>query len=115
MFKIASQIEGKLQIMSLSGEVDDGACLGLEEALEAGSRSFTDHVLLDMQDLAAINRSGQRIILKYLSHLHRLGRLLILCHPRLPVQYAFSETGLDRVITILPTLQEAKAFVLSIK
>jgi len=26
--------------MSLSGEVDDGACKGLAEALEAGSRSF---------------------------------------------------------------------------
>jgi len=58
MFRIASRSEGKLQIMGLLGEVDDGACKGPAEALEAGSRSFAEHVLLDLQDLAAINRSG---------------------------------------------------------
>jgi len=113
MFRIASRREGKLQIISLSGKVDDGACKGLAEALEAGCRSFNEHVLLDLQDLAAINRSRQRIILKYLSELHRSGWHLIVCQPRQAVQYAFYETGMDRVMTILPTLQEAKTFVLS--
>jgi len=113
MFKIASRIEGKLWIMCLSGEVDDGACKGLTETLEAGFRRYVNHVLLNLQDLTTINRSGQLIILKYLSQLKRFCRLLIVCHPLLPVQYAFSETGVDRVMPILPTLQKAKVFALS--
>ncbi|PIQ20332.1 MAG: hypothetical protein COW65_15590 [Cytophagales bacterium CG18_big_fil_WC_8_21_14_2_50_42_9] len=69
--------------------------------------------MLDLQDLAAINRSGQRIILKYLSELHRLGRHLIVCQPRQTVKYAFYKTGIGRVIATFPTLQEATTVVLS--
>lgn len=113
MLQIASRVEGKLQIMSLTGEVDEGTCTRLAEALEAGSKSLASHVLLDLHDLAYINRTGQRIILKHLSLLHQMGRKLIVCQTRQAVHYAFSETGLDKVMTILPTIQAAKAFIRS--
>lgn len=113
MLQIASRVEGKLQIMSLTGEVDDGACTRLAEALEAGTKSLADCVLLDLHDLAYINRTGQRILLKYLSQLHQIGRKLVVCQVRQAVRYAFSDTGMDKVMTILPTIQEAKAFIRS--
>jgi len=113
MLQIASRVEGKLQIMSLTGEVDERTCTRLAEALEAGSKSMASHVLLDLQDLAYINRTGQRIILKYLSQLHQVGRKLMVCQTRQAVHYAFSQMGLDKVMTILPTIQAAKAFIRS--
>lgn len=77
--KITSRIEDSFYIISLNGTLEESGCIELRNALDAGSRSHCEHVLLDLKNLININTTAQRIILSYLSRLQHLEMLLILC------------------------------------
>lgn len=113
--KITSRIEDNFYIISLDGILDENACSELRKALEAGSRSFCEHVLLDLKDLRNINVTAQRILLFYLSRLQHLEMLLILCQINPEVEKALTDSGLDKHIIIATNLPEAKLLATAYK
>jgi anti-anti-sigma factor len=115
MFKITTRIESNYYILSLAGEFDVSSCKELNDALEFSSRSFCEHVLIDLKDLKNITTAGQRIMLAYLSRLHNLQMLLLVCQVSPEVHHAFIDSGLDKIITIVPTIQEAKKLAANYK
>lgn len=106
--EVAIRIEDHKFILKLSGEFDTQACRQLDEALEQSSKSFCSHVLIDMQHLHTINTAGQRTILSYLARLQSLEMMMVLYQVNDTVKKAFAESGLDKLVTIVPTLQDAK-------
>jgi len=113
--KISVQIENRIFIIKPEGLFADEDCINLKQVLEQSSKSFCQRVVIDLKHLNNITATGQRILLAYLNHLHALQTHLILCDVNQAVQDNFRTSGLDKVITILPTLSEAKTRSFSTK
>jgi len=110
--KILMRIENSSFIISAEGAFSDGDCRTLQEALEQSTGSFCRRVLVDLKNLQNITPTGQRILLTFLTRLRAQRMPLILCHVNQSVQAALSSSGLDKVIAISPTIQEAQALPL---
>lgn len=113
MIVISTRIEGNFYIINLAGEFDNHACKVVSETFEMGSKSFCNHVLVDLSNLNSITTAGQRILLTYLSRLHHLEMMLVVYQLQPAVYASLTESGLGKLINIVPTLQEAKLLATS--
>lgn len=113
--KVAVHEELQNIVIKPIGRFEDGDCQVLQEALERGAKSLRQHILIDLKDLHNITAAGQRVLLAYSGHLAALHRLLVLFSVNQQLMQAFEASGLANVISIAPTLQEAKALAFARK
>lgn len=106
--KILMRIENNCFIIKLEGPYKDPDGKTLQEALERSTGSFCRKVLVDLKHLENITLTGQRLLLIYLTKLQAQRMPLILCDVNPGVQKELSTSGLDKVISISPTLSEAQ-------
>ena len=106
--KISMRIEKDNFIITAEGDFEAEDNQQLKYALERSTGSYCKKVLIDLANLHNINPAGQRVLLAYLTRLQAHGMPLILCHVNPMVYKALASSGLDKIISIAPTLQDAQ-------
>ncbi|WP_250034216.1 STAS domain-containing protein [Paractinoplanes maris] len=103
----ASNPDGRVTVLTVSGELDRDSVHELEQAGEAALRSGAERLVLDLHGLTFCDSSGLRVFV----HLHRLadseGASLRLAGATPPVSAVIGVVNLDRMLTLHPTVNDA--------
>lgn len=105
-FRIDETLEGTTRILEVHGELE------LATAPTLGQRirrplfwEGTEHVIVDLSDVAFLDSSGASALLLSVSHARALGRTLLFVCPEGDVMRRLKIYGLDSMLSVFPTRQ----------
>lgn len=99
-----------VEIVHLGGEIDLYAADVLSQALEAAARR-SDLVVVDLLGVRFFDSTALGLVLQLRRRLLAVGGNLVLVVDGHEAQRVFRISGLDRIVTLVPTLDEALAAV----
>lgn len=96
-------------LISISGEVDATSALELDRILQWAQQQEQGNVLINCQGLAYISSAGLGVIVSYIKLLQEQSRKLILFGISKPIYNIFSILGLENLLIMADSEQEALA------
>ena len=108
-FTVETRVAGDRTIVAASGELDAHSAPVLQAQLDPLTSSQGASVVVDLSDVAFIDSTGLGVLVTTLKHIREVnGRIdVVITRPR--VLKVFTLTGLDGVIPLHSTLDEALA------
>lgn len=97
-------------VIRLDGDLDASSCLIVDQTIEKAVESKPAKILIDCQDLNYISSAGVGL---FVSHIHTLkiqGIILVLFNMPLQVELVFKIIGINALIPIVNSQEEAQAF-----
>jgi anti-sigma B factor antagonist len=105
--EIERRTEGGWDVLDVAGEVDLSTAPELrsriEDLLDEGSR----RVVVDLADVSFMDSSGLSVLVSGFKSMREAGGEMAVVCPNASIAKIFSITGLDRVFSIHPSLDEA--------
>jgi len=112
LFEVDAQLRN-VPAVAVRGEVDIAAVPALELALDGAIRESVGGFVLDLHEIRFMDCSGLRLILRARALLAREDRALaIVCTPG-PIRRLFTETGIEDLLSLFASPEEATAAPLS--
>jgi len=108
-FKIEADSEGALQIVSVSGELDQGTEPQLREALATALDRGDGPVLVNLTACRFIDSTGLGLLVEAKRRLGEAQRRFAVCCPDEDVRRLLELTGIDEAVGLFDTLDEAVA------
>jgi len=102
------QLDG-CTVVSVAGELDAHSAPALEAELDPVTAVAGARVVVDLTDVAFIDSTGLGVLVATLKHVREVDGHLHVVVSRPRVLKVFTLTGLDAVIALHPTLDEALA------
>jgi len=110
--EIKSEITDKIVWIKVSGRmILDPSLLRLREQVLFGIESGIKKFVIDFSEVSQLDSLGCGEVISAHTTIQRAKGLLIFVNPSEYVRALWSHTKLDTVLTILDTLDEARAFV----
>ena len=101
--------EDETLIAELNGRIDGTNAVevqrGLESTLSPGDRAL----ILDMEGVSFMSSAGLRVVAIMINRTRANGTQLVLCSLPGPVKEVLATSGFDRMVSVLDTLDEARA------
>jgi anti-sigma B factor antagonist len=92
--------------LSVSGEVDLANASELRAHLKAVVEAEED-LVVDMSGLRYLDSSGIKVLLEAHQQITQIKRRIVLAAPAVPVQKVLNITGIDQIIPMFPSVEEA--------
>lgn len=106
MLNIERDTEGEVSVLQVSGEIDASSSIFLDEemgkALEQGAK-----IAVDLTGLEYISSAGLGVFMSYISDLEAKKMTMVLFGMKEKVFQVFQILGLDQLLTIVDTREEA--------
>ena len=106
---IHTEREGSTLIAIADERVDGANAREFQNELEAAIDENDHAVILDLQRLFYISSAGLRVILLTAKALGRREAKLVVCALSEPVREIFAISGFDKIISVHPSVPDAKA------
>lgn len=106
---ITQEISDDTLTLRLQGELDASSSIGLDDVLRAESITQHRRVLIDCTQLDYISSAGLGVFIANLHRFQEAGTAMIFFGMREKVYDVFEILGLDALMTIVGTQQEALA------
>jgi anti-sigma B factor antagonist len=101
------QLPEEQVLVVVSGEIDLYTAPQLKEALDAGLEAGARGLVVDLTEVTFVDSTALGVLIGAAKRLHAAdGSLAIVC-PNVKVRHIFQVTGLDRVLGVCATRQEA--------
>ncbi|GAB2951033.1 STAS domain-containing protein [Hymenobacter coalescens] len=107
--KIAQQAANDTLTLSLDGELDASSSVSLDSELTKPEVLSYRKVMIDCQRLNYISSAGLGVFISHLQRFQDAGVKLVFFNMQDKVHNVFEILGLDSLMTIVPTEQEATA------
>ena len=98
---------GSWQVLPISGDVDLASAPSLREHLTEITEAAPAFVVIDMADLEFIDSTGLGVLVGTLRRVRAAGGDVRLARARTGIARVFAVTGLDRVFSLYPSLDDA--------
>lgn len=105
--KLNSYREDDFQVIELSGDLDASSCIVLDEALSKAMKT-EKKILIDCGNLNYISSAGLGVFMSYLQEFEVQKISLVLFNLNQKVRKVFQILGLDELMQIVSSKQEAK-------
>jgi anti-sigma B factor antagonist len=107
-FSVADSERDGAHIVHVAGEVDLFTAPALREHLLSVIDSGAERIVVDLSGVGFLDSSGLGVLVGALKRLAETGQgRLLLAAAQQPVDRIFEITGIARVFTVLPTVDEA--------
>jgi anti-sigma B factor antagonist len=93
--------------INLKGEIDASSSLELDKKLEMVIKNGYKKILVNCKDLDYISSAGLGVFTSYVQDIHEKNIKMILCALKENVYEVFCLLGLDSIIPIVNTIDEA--------
>ncbi len=111
MVKIETFIEDKTAIITIDGDIDASSSIQLDESLSKNVNSDQKLVLIDCSKLVYISSAGLGVFMSYIEEFKASGQQFVLFGLSDKVKNVFEMLGLDQLMNIVPSKEEALNFV----
>ena len=111
--EINTERMGDTVVARISGRLEGGpSALDLQEKLSAATAPGDRAMVMDCSDIAYISSSGLRVFVIVTQENEAAGIRTAACNMILPIRNVFEISGMDQIITVADTLEEALEEVL---
>lgn len=101
--------EGAFYLIHISGDLDASSCISLDKAISEAVANGEQKLLIDCSDLQYISSAGLGVFMSYLQDFEAQGISMTLFGVNAKVRKVFQILGLDALINIVNTKEDAKA------
>ncbi|MDN5204027.1 STAS domain-containing protein [Fulvivirgaceae bacterium BMA10] len=108
MIDISNNIEDDFLVISLDGEVDASSSIHLDKAIDEAVKNNHKKILVDGSKLSYISSAGLGVFMSYIQDFDSQGIKLILFGLSEKVKNVFQILGLDQLLKICESKEEAK-------
>lgn len=109
--KINTQKEKDYYLIILDGELDASSCIMLDKAIAEAVTKNENKIIIDCSNLTYIASAGLGVFMSYIQDFENNNISFVLCNLKEKVQNVFQILGLDELIKIVSTKDEAKAVI----
>jgi anti-sigma B factor antagonist len=109
--KITTSKENDFFILKLEGDLDASTCLVLDKSIADAVSKNENRILVDCTDLAYISSAGLGVFMSYLQDFETNKIALVLFNLNMKVKGVFKILGLDELLKIVDTKDQAKSLV----
>jgi anti-sigma B factor antagonist len=109
MVNINLEKEEGYDIMKVVGEVDASSSIALDQSIEEQVKEGPRDLLIDCTQLDYISSAGLGVFMSYIEEFKANEKKLVIYGLSQKVANVFAILGLDQLLTIKPTAEEAKA------
>ncbi len=110
MIEIKNEIDGGRYYIIVKGEVDASSSIHLDESINQATQSH-NKILIDCTELEYISSAGLGVFMSYINELEDKKINMILFGLSDKVRHVFQILGLDQLLRITQTEEEAKQLV----
>jgi anti-sigma B factor antagonist len=100
-FDIRTELDGRVVVVSLSGEMDVYSAAKLRNELNRVFSEGKVHVVLDLTELEFMDSTGLGVMARASRRAQEAGGELVLRSPQRPLQKVLEITGMHRVFTVV--------------
>ena len=108
---ISAEKENHYYILSIQGDLDASSCILLDKAIATAVEKNEKKIIIDCSRLNYIASAGLGVFMSYLQEFENNNISLVLCNLSEKVKNVFQILGLDELIKIVSTKEEAKALI----
>ncbi len=98
-----------ISVVKTGPRIDSANAGAFETVLVEVVNDATGRTVLDLSELGYISSAGLRVILLAAKTAKKAGRELVLCHMQPTIREIFDVSGFARILTIVPTRDDALA------
>ena len=106
---IYSENEESYHVMAIEGDLDASNCIMLDKAISDAVGKNEKKIIIDCSRLSYISSAGLGVFMSYISDFENNNISLVLFQVSDKVKNVFEILGLDELINIVNTKEEAKA------
>ncbi len=107
MVQIETIKEDEITVLNINGEVDASSSIQLDDSLGAVVSSGDLKILIDCSGLNYISSAGLGVFMSYIDDINTKNIKLAFVGPNDKVMNVFDILGLDQLLTIVKTKEEA--------
>lgn len=109
--RITSVKENEFYFIAIEGDLDASSSIQLDQAIEEALSKNETKIIVDCSQLEYISSAGLGVFMSYIQDFQANNISLVLCHLSEKVFNVFQILGLDELIKIVNTKEEAKTLV----
>ncbi len=106
--RITSVKENEFYIVAIEGDLDASSSIQLDQAIEEAVGNGENKIIVDCSQLEYISSAGLGVFMSYIQDFQSNNISLVLCHLSEKVRNVFQILGLDELLKIVHTKEEAK-------
>lgn len=106
--RITSVKENEFYIVAIEGDLDASSSIQLDQAIEEAVTKGETKIIVDCSQLEYISSAGLGVFMSYIQDFQANNISLVLCHLSEKVRNVFQILGLDELLKIVTTKEEAK-------
>lgn len=103
--------EGSMYIISVNGDLDASSSINLDRAIAEAVSASETNIVIDCNQLNYISSAGLGVFMSYLQDFQDKNISLLLFGLNEKVMNVFEILGLDQLLTIVPSKEEARMLV----
>jgi anti-sigma B factor antagonist len=106
--RITTVKENEYYLIAIEGDLDASSSIQLDQAIEEAVSKKETKIIVDCSQLEYISSAGLGVFMSYIQDFQANNISLVLCHLSEKVRNVFQILGLDELIKIVNTKEEAK-------
>ena len=106
--QISSVLEDESYVISIDGDVDASSSIKLDEAINKAIQEGQQQILIDCVNLNYISSAGLGVFMSYIEELKAKNIRMVLFGLSEKVENVFKVLGLDQLLSIMETKDQAK-------
>jgi anti-sigma B factor antagonist len=106
--RITTLKENEYHIIGIEGDLDASSSIQLDQAIEEAVAKGESKIIVDCSSLEYISSAGLGVFMSYIHDFQEKNISMVLCHLSEKVKNVFQILGLDELIKIASTKEEAK-------
>ncbi len=111
MVKIETQIEDKAALITIEGDIDASSSIQLDESLSKRVNTGQSLIAIDCSELHYISSAGLGVFMSYIEEFKASNQQFVLWGLSEKVKNVFDMLGLDQLMNIVSTKEEALNFL----
>ncbi len=108
---ISAEKENNYYVMAIHGELDASSCIILDQAIADAVKKNEKKIIIDCSRLSYISSAGLGVFMSYIQEFENNKIACVLCSMGEKVRNVFQILGLDVIITIVSSKDEAKSLI----
>ncbi|MDO1448563.1 STAS domain-containing protein [Rhodocytophaga aerolata] len=109
--EISTSHEGSMHIIAVNGDLDASSSIVLDRAIAEAVSASKHNIVIDCNQLNYISSAGLGVFMSYLQDFQDKNISLLLFGLNEKVMNVFEILGLDQLLTIVPSKEEARMLV----
>lgn len=108
MVDLKMEINGDSYLLKVNGDVDASSSIHLDKAINQAVKSGAKHIIVDCSDLNYISSAGLGVFMSYIEEMDAQDITMVIFGLNEKVQNVFQILGLDQLLKIVETREQAK-------